>query len=158
MTVDDFFAAIAEANIRIPGVHTTHAGISSEGIKRWESEHGVRLPQALAELLHRSNGIGLHQNWYDGEPIYLEGAYHFFPLEQIVSASQAMYNETECDPSDPWSSWMAFGEGPDSTLFFVFDRNSGHFLTVEPIVPEEAEDRGTDFASILELVNPRAID
>lgn len=158
MTIDGFFIAIDEANSRVPGVHTVHAGASLEAIDHWQSERGVRLPEKLAELLRRSNGVALHQGWHDGEPIYFEGGYRFYRLEEIVPASEAMYGAPEPDPSEPDFAWMAFGEGPDASVFFVFDKNSARFLSVEPSVPREAKDLGTELSTFFDMVSPRAVD
>ena len=48
------------------------------------------------------------------------------------------------------ASWFAFGEGPDASVFFVFDGQSGHILEVGPILPDEAKDWGPSIAPLLD--------
>jgi hypothetical protein len=150
MTLDDFFDRIERENAERPGTHTLHAGLEDAEIDAWKSEHpDILLPPDLVALLKRSNGCGLHQDWYDGEPTYDEGAFVFLPLAEIKRADEAMYGQTNDDLPN---TWMAFGIGPDSTVFFVFDADTLHYRTVAPIVPDESEDLGTSIEPILDMV------
>ncbi len=52
-------------------------------------------------------------------------------------------------------SWWAIGEGPDGAVFFVYDADCRTYLSVSPIVPEEAEDLGSQIDTLLDRIDPR---
>jgi hypothetical protein len=127
--------------------------VASEAIASWQRDHGATLPGDLIQLLRSSNGLGLHQEWYDGMLVFTEGAYVFYPFEEIRPAVTARYGlPPAAEPA--LAAWFALGEGPDATVYFVFDTAARRYLAVAPIVPHEPEDLGPSIAGLLDLVGP----
>ncbi len=152
MTLDEFLDRIDRDNRECPGKHTLHPALTDADLQTWHAENpDARLPSDLLALLRRSNGMGLHQDWYDGEPIYDQGAFVVFPLAAIRRADEAMYGTAVDDPRVP-DSRMAFVIGPDSSIFYGYDSKTLHFWKLEPIVPDESEDLGPSIGPVLELI------
>jgi SMI1 / KNR4 family (SUKH-1) len=151
MTIDDFFAAINTGNALRPGSHTPHPPASAEMIEEWEKECSMTLPVDFIAILRRSNGIGLHQDWEDGEPLFIEGAFYIYSLDEIRSAELLMCGE---DDEDRFSSWLVIGEGPYNQLYFVFDTVSRRYLSISPLVPDKAADIGPSIGPILQMIDP----
>jgi hypothetical protein len=150
--IDSFFARIDTQNAERPGAHTLHPGLTDAELANWQFQHaGERLPGDLAALLRRSNDLGTWQDWYDGEPIFDEGAYRFFPLEGIKPADEAMYGKPVDHPRVR-KSWRAMCIGPDSSVFYGFDAETLHFWRFEPILPEESEELGLGIGPVLDEV------
>ena len=93
----------------------------------------------------------MHQEWFDGEPVYDEGAYRFFPIKEIKPADEAMYGQS-VDDSRICRNWWVFCIRPDSSVYFGFDTDTLHFWKLEPILPDESEDLGSEIRAILEIV------
>jgi SMI1 / KNR4 family (SUKH-1) len=151
MTIDDFFAAINNGNALRPESHTPHPPASAEMIEEWEKECSMTLPADFAAMLRRSNGIGLHQDWEDGETLFFEGAFYFYSLDEIRPAELLMCGKED---DDGFSSWLAIGEGPDCQMYFVFDAARRRYLSVSPIMPEKAVDLGPSIGPILQMIDP----
>lgn len=152
MTIDEFFERIEKENNQRHGTHTLFPALTDIELQSWKAKHrNARLPADLMTLLRRSNGLGLHQSWYDGEPIYHLGAIVIFPLEEIRRADEAMYGIADDDPRMPGTR-MAFSSGPDSSVFYGYDSETLHFWVLEPILPEESEDLGPSIGPVLELM------
>ena len=152
MNLTDFFNRIAAENAERPGTHTLHPGATDAELAAWYAGHiGKRLPDDLVALMRRSNGLGVWQDWYEGEPIFDEGAYRFFSLREIKRADKAMYGERINDPRVR-KTWLAFCIGPDSGIYFGFDTKTLHYWKIEPIVPDESEDLGPEIGPVFEMV------
>lgn len=152
MILEDILRRIEAENVTCPGKHTLHPGVSESELDAWHTERpGLRLPDGLMALLRWSNGMGLYQDWHDGEPIYDEGAYRFFRLDEIKPADEAMYGESFAD-SRLLKSWWVFCVGPDSSVYFGFDTDTFYFWKLKPIVPEESKDLGPGIEQVFELV------
>lgn len=148
MTLDEFFARMDQENAQCPGRHTLFPPLTDAELNAWTVEHPqARLSADLLALLRRSNGLGLYQDWYNGEPIYDLGAYVVFPLAKIRRAAETVYGE---DDSYVPPTTMAFILGPESSIYYGFDTQTLHFCTLEPILPDENEDLGPRIDSLLE--------
>jgi hypothetical protein len=156
MTLDEFFLSIEEANARIPGLHTTHPGATPAQIEPWQRERGIDLPADLVELLRRSDGVGLKQDWYEGEPLFHEGAFRIYPLREITPAAKAIFGmrDGEEAPYPEYASWLVIGMGPESALYIVFDTRERIYLTVNAILLDEVQRLGPLIGPLLDILDP----
>ncbi len=150
MNIEEFVEKLRSINQANPGTNTFYSPVRENAVKNWRNGHtGFGLPGDLIQLLRISNGLGIAQQWFEGEPLFPDGwgAYRIYPLEELKRLDLDMYGKKEF--SGQFKRLQSFGCGPDSNVYFAFDVKTLDFFHLNPIVPDEAVNVGPRINAIL---------
>ena len=153
MNVEEFAEWLRSTNHANPGTNTFYSPVRDDAVNNWIKGHtGYGLPLDLLRLWRISNGLGIAQEWFEGEPLFPDGwgAYCIYPLEGLKRLDLDMYGKKET--TGRFKRLLSFGRGPDLTVYFAFDVRTLDFLYINPIVPDEAVNVGPKIDAILDRI------
>jgi len=144
MTYDAFQTRVAH---RLPGRHSFEPGLTDRELLLWEKSHpALTVPDDLLSVLRRSNGFRIRLN-----PDSPGGAaLRLLPVREMDYAAREMYGGPDLQTDHVPMTWLNLTQEQDSTFYLVLDLETGKYLEVEPITPDEAEIVAEDAQGMLD--------